>query len=218
MRKNSIGKPAVLSLSLTIMLFCAACRDAGALENNSTGMAERSVDTNCSETEAMEETAETTQDWSSFYEQEMETLSGYEMPWYQEYYDISGDGVPEMLVSADGQDIDIFTIADGNVQHTTYMGVSMSSNLSENDGCINGPYLYEGMAILECDGSHGTGWSFTVIDDGDNVTTGRYCTFYPEKFWLNGEYVEQETLNVELSASGLEPLYFDVGRVSVSGK
>lgn len=139
------------------------------------------------------ETLENTQDWRTLYEQEIETLSGYEDLWYQEYYDISGDGVPEMLVSADGYGIDIFTIVDGKVEYAAYMGVSLSSDLGENDGCIDGLYLCEGMAVLECDGSNGSGWTFEMMDEKGNVTAGRYCTFHPEKFWLNGEYVEQET-------------------------
>lgn len=139
------------------------------------------------------ETLENTVDWRALYEQEIEALFGYAKCEYQEYYDISGDGVPELLVSADGYGIDIFTIADGKVQYVACMGVSMSSNLSENDGCIVGMYLYEGMAVLAGGGSSGTGYSFTVMDEEENVTVGRYCTFHPEKFWLNGEYVEQET-------------------------
>jgi len=133
-----------------------------------------------------------TSDWRALYEQEIAEISGYEELVYQAYYDISGDGIPEMLVSADGMDIDVFTIADGKVQYVTYLGVTLSDDLSENDGCVNALYLCDGIAVLESDGAAGTGWSFAVMDGNKNVTFGRFCTFFPEKLWLNGAYVEKE--------------------------
>lgn len=207
MQKNMIEKYAISLLwMLLLVLSCAACGNSAAGEEKNTEAAETTESQNDSETETAENAAgvasempgnqvdasESADDWRTLYEREIETLSGYDALWYQEYYDISGDGVPELLASPDGRDIDIFTIADGEVQYVADMGVSMSSNLSESDGCISGMYLYEGMAVIASGGSDGTGYSFAVMDGEENVTFGRYITFWPGKFWLNGEYVEQE--------------------------